>query len=468
MKKFSRDNFPITTFQHEHRRVPLTIPHESNYSENTYTVIVGKNGVGKSRLLSNMVRDYVVTERLSQNESLIEFDSNDIGGGRIIAVSTSPFDKFMLPPKSRTKEYVIKTNYRYVGMRSGGMNSISSISLISSATEGVLERFLKNDSYDRLNDVFHTLGFTPRVRLIFKSIFNSTASTRNIQLSSFENNQTDFDWLMDFNIRLSAKVIDILKEINESEARRIRAAVENLHYHFIDGKSLSVDIDFSHGNEFSVNNEKFHNFEILESFKILLNYDLIRLMDMKLHKVEYGDMSLRRASSGEQCMLVMILGIAGHINDSSLIFIDEPEISLHPKWQEDFMPLLIKTFSQFRKCQFFIATHSPQIVSQLDGNNCFVTSLSNNEIFPSSYFYERSSDFQLAEIFDAPGSRNEYVTRLAFSLLSKLKKTKTVGLKEIQEMKKLVSLREEIDRDDPTYELVESVEEIVNHYASHQ
>ena len=89
-------------------------------------------------------------------------------------------------------------------------------------------------------------------------------------------------------------------------------------------------------------------------------------------------MSLKRASSGEQCLLVMLLGIAGHITDGSIILIDEPEISLHPRWQEEFIIMLTKAFLTYSGCQFIIATHSPQIISNLPNKGCYITSLSKS------------------------------------------------------------------------------------------
>jgi len=447
--------------------VPLTIPYESDYHENTFTVIIGKNGVGKSRLLSNMVSDFVRTDQSPQGyDYLNDFDLNSRNERCVIAVSTSPFDKFKLPPKNRIKDSVVKTNYRYIGMRSGGPYGVSSITLISSATKGILERFLKNDSYDRLKDVFHTLGFLPEVRLIFKPNFSLDQHSIKRDRIKSEGSSFEIEWLKDLGVEVRSRALESLNEVNDKDIYNIKKALKDLGDLFIYEKAISVDLDFYHGEAFSINKEVFHNIRFLESINILLNYDLIRLMDMKLHKRDYGDMSLRRASSGEQCMMVMMLGIAGQINDYSLIFIDEPEISLHPKWQEEFMPLLIRTFSQYRSCQFFIATHSPQMVSQLEGKNCFVTSLSKNEIFPSAHFNDRSSDFQLAELFDAPGSRNEYITRLAFSLLSKIKSRKVAGKNEVKELDRLLVLCDSISPDDPTLELVKSVEEIVKHYAS--
>ena len=137
-----------------------------------------------------------------------------------------------------------------------------------------------------------------------------------------------------------------------------------------------------------------------------------------------------------------------------------------PKWQEEFMTLLMKTFSKYKSCQFFIATHSPQIISKLNGENSFVTSLSKNELFPQSFFKNRSSDFQLAELFDAPGTRNEYISRLAFRLLSKVKKNKSVDSDDSMQLNRLIAMNKFIEKDDPIYELILSIKEVIEYYAS--
>lgn len=455
-------NHRIFNFEHDKRLVPLVIPSQVDAFSNTFTVIVGNNGVGKSRLLSNMVNEFVRADSAPSNDHG-SFHANQ---GLVIAVSTSPFDKFRLPTRSKDKSVSARTNYRYIGMRSGGPYVASAISLISSATKGFLERFLRRENNDRLREVFHTLGFYPEAQLIFKPYFSSKLlgdERQSAETIALEKNR-----LRDFGIEVAPKSIENFHSIDELDRTKIREAVETLREFFFyrQKKAVSVNLDFSHGASFSLNKELHSDIRFLESVKILLDFDLLRLMDLRLHKHEFGQMSLRRASSGEQCMLVMMLGIAGHIHDNSLIFIDEPEISLHPRWQEVFIDLLGSTFSKYKGCQFFIATHSPQIVSKLKTENCFVTSMTRNEVFPSSYFHNMSSDFQLAELFEAPGSKNEYVTRLAFTLLSRIKSRRTTSEEDSELLRKLLFLSESMDHKDPTFELIKSVEEVVRHYAS--
>jgi len=61
-------------------------------------------------------------------------------------------------------------------------------------------------------------------------------------------------------------------------------------------------------------------------------------------------------SSGEKQMLTFLA--YSLFTKDSIIFIDEPEISLHPDWQTDLIPTLM---SQNNGNQYFIATHSPFI-----------------------------------------------------------------------------------------------------------
>jgi predicted ATP-dependent endonuclease of OLD family len=71
---------------------------------------------------------------------------------------------------------------------------------------------------------------------------------------------------------------------------------------------------------------------------------------------------IQSLSSGELQILILftILKFNDTINNSKIIIIDEPELSLHPKWQEDFMKALeILTPAD---TQIIIATHSPLIV----------------------------------------------------------------------------------------------------------
>lgn len=78
-----------------------------------------------------------------------------------------------------------------------------------------------------------------------------------------------------------------------------------------------------------------------------------------------------KLSSGEKQLIVILCNIISKAHSSPVFFIDEPEISLNIKWQRNFMKMLDATTAH-GKCQFFLATHSMDILSQ---NSDIVTNL---------------------------------------------------------------------------------------------
>lgn len=57
----------------------------------------------------------------------------------------------------------------------------------------------------------------------------------------------------------------------------------------------------------------------------------------------------------------------------SIVLIDEPERSLHPKWQQK----MINVYERLSKkygCQFIIATHSPHVISSVNPDNVYILS----------------------------------------------------------------------------------------------
>jgi predicted ATP-binding protein involved in virulence len=72
-------------------------------------------------------------------------------------------------------------------------------------------------------------------------------------------------------------------------------------------------------------------------------------------------LELEMLSSGEQHELVMIYDLLFRVPDNSLILIDEPELSLHIVWQEQFLSDL-EEMAKLSNFQAILATHSPQII----------------------------------------------------------------------------------------------------------
>jgi predicted ATP-dependent endonuclease of OLD family len=72
--------------------------------------------------------------------------------------------------------------------------------------------------------------------------------------------------------------------------------------------------------------------------------------------------SVAHLSSGERQILVLFTFLAFASNPKSVFIVDEPELSLHPKWQSDFMDAFLKLRPE--ETQLLLATHSPDIVGK--------------------------------------------------------------------------------------------------------
>ncbi|MFD3943610.1 AAA family ATPase [Streptomyces sp. NPDC058579] len=68
-------------------------------------------------------------------------------------------------------------------------------------------------------------------------------------------------------------------------------------------------------------------------------------------------------SSGEQHEIVLLYDLLFGVKSGSLVLVDEPEISLHVAWQQEFISD-IKRVAKLSNLRFIVATHSPQIVNE--------------------------------------------------------------------------------------------------------
>ncbi|MFE0037423.1 AAA family ATPase [Streptomyces sp. NPDC059015] len=73
-------------------------------------------------------------------------------------------------------------------------------------------------------------------------------------------------------------------------------------------------------------------------------------------------LSLESLSSGEQQEIVLTYGLLFRERPGTLVLIDEPELSLHVSWQNDFIPDLLR-IAELAKLKFLVATHSPSIIN---------------------------------------------------------------------------------------------------------
>ncbi|VVM76508.1 hypothetical protein PS673_02051 [Pseudomonas fluorescens] len=453
----------IQMIDHDNRAVRLLPTELLDQRSNAFTVVVGKNGVGKSRLLTNIVKANTAHRAFVDPLDGFSSQSEEL----VIAVSTNAFDKFPVPPRSIHRKTL--PNYRYVGIRAEfGRAPTPAVTLISSAAKGLLRKLLSGQDL-RLSAVFRSLQFSPVVEFVLKPSFSRVNYFDHAEVK-YKIHSNEYFFIKDDlgeELRIDKSFRDYYAELPSEAKERLAGQMANLARHFESAKALTLQVDFMSGACMLDGNPA--DFETIQAIYYLMNASpILRIMDVRLDKLGYGDLSLRRASSGEQCMLIMMLGIAGHIENDSLILIDEPEVSLHPRWQEEFMPLLDACFETYTGCHFIVATHSPQIISRMNNDNSFILSLSDGQLYSAKDFIKKSADYQLAVLFDAPGLMNEYISRFSFNLIAKLKSRNMVNFEINQDMEKLLELKAKLEDVDPLKNLIASVEELFEYYANNQ
>lgn len=92
-------------------------------------------------------------------------------------------------------------------------------------------------------------------------------------------------------------------------------------------------------------------------------------MDMIVFGDGFNAISSDKLSAGEKQMLSFLC--YNTFTKNNIIFIDEPELSLHPDWQRLLVPTLLK---QGNNNQFFIATHSPFIYTKYPDKEIVINS----------------------------------------------------------------------------------------------
>ncbi|MEZ8548057.1 retron Ec78 anti-phage system effector ATPase PtuA [Vibrio cyclitrophicus] len=165
--------------------------------------------------------------------------------------------------------------------------------------------------------------------------------------------------------------------------------------------------------------------------------------------VDGRNINIFQTSQGQHVFISMIADIArklvalnpnmeNPLHGQGVVLIDEIELHLHPKWQQNIVNVLVTTFPNI---QFIVTTHSPQVLSTVDKSSIrhFITDENGNVHCPPPRFQTkgvRSADI-LAEIMgtnsipDVEEARK--VDKFSGFLLDSQKDKATELLKELEQ-----------------------------------
>jgi len=109
---------------------------------------------------------------------------------------------------------------------------------------------------------------------------------------------------------------------------------------------------FSLGREFGA---------ILRSEESLRRSGRLRGVQVFLERKDGEIIELLSASSGELSLISALVFLVSSLGEDPVIVIDEPENSLHPRWQREYIEKILAAAS-YRNATIIVATHSPLIV----------------------------------------------------------------------------------------------------------
>ncbi|KEI70318.1 hypothetical protein GV64_05850 [Endozoicomonas elysicola] len=459
-------------------------------------MIIGDNGTGKSRFISNLVNafleniegkrrkpiEYEIEYELDKEVVKIErfFKINDENRrasenlkvkfpNKLIAISTSLSDKFPLDRQSRNKNFENRLNskeefYTYLGTKNR-VNASSSRALMDRAIGTMLENMHENNNNERYREIFNYLNYEPVIKLSYR--IRIPDFIKNHSLFVFSGNDLKSllkDWSEKrggFRTSFYNRAIEIYSDTYWDDLARFYA--ETLDKTIFSGKrsEYSFIVNFSEKNSIRYeNNLDFHESNKYFFLEELKRYDLVRGPEISLYKIGGGEFDFYDASSGEASILSTLIGLIPNLTDNCLVVIDEPEISLHPTWQYRYVNLIDRIISKFKGCHVIIATHSHFIISDLPLYRSHVIHFKNDKRSNIQVNYidhethGLSAEDVLLNIFDLPSTRNYFLSKEVSEALELLADGKKTSARYIELSSRFARYLPNLKSIDPMHEIL--------------
>ena len=152
--------------------------------------------------------------------------------------------------------------------------------------------------------------------------------------------------------------------------------------------------------------------KIFQNLQILVEFNKVDADGNVFFRNKKGEVfSIDELSTGEKTLLSKVLYLYLKEIKDSVILIDEPELSLHPKWQNQVLKLY-ENFAKEYNCQIIIATHSPHIIGS--AKNEYIRILTINEdneikVINDVQAYGRDIKWILEEVMGAEYTREKII-----------------------------------------------------------
>lgn len=378
--------------------------------EDVFTsVIIGKNGIGKSRLL-RLLADIFVDLKTRQEDGYHRdaktnyrykvkyeicnhiFEAGNYNWTLQYQLASSddmfvfysmkdgihiPFKDLELPTKiiASTMTITDKFNsrssyyYRYKGIRNeNNPNSTGTKTVVRKTVDAIIECLGSKENYrSELKQLLTNLGLREELFITYsvryKDVFIKPDMSPDLLEKIFDSPDVYFP---NRKTRLwGSKYFESIRKNRENLyviANFLRGLcdkyAENRYFY------LSYDVmDPSSG--FTLDSR---------AIKLLSQMDILTYPSIHVHKGT-EDYLFEDSSSGETQLLCQFICVLSELSDYSLVFIDEPENSCHPEWQMAYVDWMKTIFKKYSTSHIIIATHSHFILTNLELDDSMVVSI---------------------------------------------------------------------------------------------
>ncbi|MDF7791692.1 AAA family ATPase [Pantoea ananatis] len=371
------------------------------------TIILGENGKGKTR-------------------SLLKIFESEKNKSSIAVISNSLINKFPKIEHKRITQYLISSTH-------------SQTNDYESFLYGEFNKIITPFNIGRALDILEYLGFERYIRIILKPNYRIIKINNEIVMRKIS---TENSIGGAYN----------QKPITRTVSSEYSDYIQKEHYFEIKNKNTSGINDYSkHLIRNEVINAKTNIDDEIFSTSFFL-------------KKKNMEFPLSQASSGELYMLGIGLFIIKFISGTDrdigkkILLIDEPENSLHPKWQREYIQNILD-FIGNKKVDIYIATHSPFIAipSNIEDATINVASVEEGNLEYKKFDAGSNIEEIYYDYFGILTPKNRYLSEYCQSLLKKFTTGDTTFLQAgylLEEMKKA-------SNDPRQIEFIESIKDLL-------
>lgn len=280
---------------------------------------------------------------VEDNKLYLDEENGRTSNGKRLSLQT-------LSPLERIKE-IVNTEYRK--KKNSILNLTSNLKnhlMLSTFAGSITKESITSGIRHKLN-INQIIGAEKRVNDYFQNFEKKQLTSQEQQTISLYFSQLK-DITMEYQNDSSDETTKLLYGLNASQFVKVNKLLKEFEkFERESNKALEkINLYIETLNFFLKDSAK----------KLLFKEDTSELafhtMDRKGYiTTEFRD--IKYLSSGEQQLLVLFSYIAFNSQDGKLYIIDEPELSLHIKWQEEFLNQLEKITPS--GVQLILATHSP-------------------------------------------------------------------------------------------------------------